>query len=270
MSRIRLLVSDIDGTLVRHDKSLSDGVVAAVARARAAGLAVSLISARPPSGMLWIAARLGLDGPIGAFNGGTLVRPDGAIVSAEHLDPGAAREALALLDVPHVTPWLFADGRWYAATLDGEHVAHERKAANVTPIRRDDFADLAVRADKIVGVSDDHELLVTLEDKVAGALGGRATVVRSQPYYLDVTAPHANKGAGVTALAAAYGVALDEVAVIGDQNNDLAMFAVAGLSVAMGQAPDAVRAAADEATLSDDEDGVAHAIDHIVIPRVAA
>ena len=263
---VRLIISDIDGTLVRHDKSLSEAVVAAVGRAKAAGLAVSLISARPPSGMLWIAERLHLSGPIGAFNGGTIVRPDGSIVSADHLDPSTAARALALLDVPRVTPWLFADGHWYARTADGEYVPRERKAANVEPVLRDDFADLTGRVDKIVGVSDDHDLLAALDARVAQELGTQATVARSQPYYLDVTAPSGNKGSGVTALAAAYGVPPDAVAVLGDQNNDLAMFRVAGFSVAMGQAPYGVRAAADAVAASNEEDGVADAIDRILLP----
>ena len=269
MSRpIRLLISDIDGTLVRHDKTLSDGVIAAVSRAQAAGLAVSLISARPPSGMLWIADKLKLTGPIGAFNGATIVQPDGTVVSAEHIEPELARRVLTALDQPGVTPWLFAHGKWYAQTTDSEYVERERLAANVEPVIQKDFAELTARADKIVGVSDDHDALAALEQKVAGELGEAATVVRSQPYYLDVTALHGNKGDGVTALAQAYGVSLDEVAVMGDQNNDLAMFKVAAFSVAMGQAPDNVRAAASVTAASNEDDGVADAIDRLILPRL--
>lgn len=266
---IRLLISDIDGTLVRHDKTLSHAVVAAVGRARAAGLAVSLVSARPPSGMLWIAEKLQLTGPIGAFNGATIVRPDGQIVSAEHLDPAVAARVLTLIDQPGVTPWLFADGTWYAQTTENRYVPPERLAANVEPVIRSDFASLIARADKIVAVSEDHDALATLEATVAAEVRACANVVRSQPYYLDVTSPNGNKGAGVTALAGDYGVSLDEVAVLGDQNNDLAMFKVAGFSVAMGQAPDNVRAAASEVAGSNEDDGVADAIDRFIIPRIA-
>jgi len=265
---LRLLISDIDGTLVRQDKTLSDGVVAAVKRARDGGLAVSLISARPPSGMMWIAERLRLDQPLGAFNGATIFQPDGTIVSAEHLDPEVAARTLELLDQPGVTPWLFADGVWYAQTLENDNVPRERLAANVEPVIRSDFTDLIERGDKIVGVSDDHDALAELETKVAAELSGSATVVRSQPYYLDVTALHGNKGAGVTALAAAYEVPLDQVAVLGDQNNDLAMFKVAAYSVAMGQAPDNVRAAASDVAASNEDDGVADAIDRFILPRL--
>jgi hypothetical protein len=265
----KLLISDIDGTLVRHDKTLSDKVVDAVARARQAGLAVSLVSARPPSGMLWIAERLELSGPIGAFNGATIVKPDGTIVSAEHIDPAVAATVLRLIDQPGVTPWLFADGIWYAKTTENKYVPRERLAANVEPEIRSDFSDLIERADKIVAVSGDHDALAALERKVADEVGEDANVVRSQPYYLDVTSPNGNKGAGVTTLAKDYGVTLGEVAVLGDQNNDLAMFKVAGFSVAMGQAPDNVREAASEVSASNEEDGVADAIERFIMPRIA-
>jgi hydroxymethylpyrimidine pyrophosphatase-like HAD family hydrolase len=108
-------------------------------------------------------------------------------------------------------------------------------------------------------------LLARLDGEIAAALGQFATVGRSQPYYLDITAPQANKGDGVAALAAAIGVPLTNVAVLGDEHNNLPMFARAGLSIAMGQGSDAVRSAADWVTLPNEEDGVAHAIDKIIL-----
>ncbi len=263
---IRLLVSDIDGTLVRNDKSLSEGVVAAAARVREAGIMMSLISARPPCGMLWIAESLGLEGPIGAFNGGTIVMPDGLVLSAERLAPATAARALALLGRPGVTPWLFARGRWYARDRDNPNLPRERRAANLEPIFDADFAPLLEHVDKLVGVSDDHALLAMIEAETRAALGDSANVARSQPYYLDITAPRANKGDGVTALATAYGVPLTAVAVLGDQRNDLPMFKRAALSVAMGQAPEAVRAAATHVARSNEEDGVADAIARFILP----
>ena len=266
---IRLVVSDVDGTLVRSDKTLSDGVVEAAKRLQAAGVPLTLISARPPSGMLWIAERLGLTAPIGAFNGGTVVLPDGTIVSAERLAPDVAKRALALIDRPDVITWLFHEGKWHAGELDEAHSPREVKSANQQPIIGGDFSQLLDAVDKIVAVSDDHAMLAALEQEVAYALGDSATVARSQPYYLDITAPGANKGAGITALAEADGVPLDAVVAIGDQRNDLPMFARAGISIAMRQGPEEVRAAATHVTGSNDEDGVAQAIDSIILPLVA-
>lgn len=264
--RIRLLISDIDGTLVRNDKTLSDAVVAAVGRAQAAGLTVSLISARPPSGMMWIAKSLGITGPVAAFNGGTIVEPNGTIVSAEHLDPAVSKRVLDLIDLPDVTPWLFSDGNWYAQSSQTPYVPLERLAANMAPVIRCDFDALTARVDKIIAVSGNADALTALEAKLRAELGGSATVTRSQLYYLDVTSPHGNKGSGVSALADAYGISLTQVAVLGDQDNDLAMFDVAGFSVAMGQAAQNVREAASAVATSNEQDGAADAIDRLILP----
>ena len=262
---IRLIVSDIDGTMVRHDKSLPEQNVAAVARARAAGIAVTLISARPPSGMMWIAKELGITASMGAFNGSTIFGPDGNVLSSEHLARDAAAEALALIDAPGVTPWLFADGQWHARDTDNQHNAREIQSAGVEPVVGGDWSALLDRADKIVGVCDVPETLAVIEVRAKVVLAGRATVARSQPYYLDILAPSGNKGAGITRLAELCGVPLSETVALGDQNNDLAMFAVAGLAVAMGQAPDNVRAAADHVAASSEDGGVADAIDRFVL-----
>lgn len=263
-----LVLSDVDGTLIRSDKSLSDVVVAAAKRLEAAGLALSIISARPPSGMLWIARRLGLSGPMGAFNGGTIVRADGTILSAARLALEVARRTLAMVERPDVHVWLFSDGRWHCTRLGSAHDDSERVTSTQEPVVVGDFAPLLGSVDKIVVVSDDHAMLARLETAVADALGSDATVARSQPYYLDITAPAANKGDGVAALAAAMGVSLERVAVIGDQRNDMPMFARAGLSIAMAQGPAEVRATAMRVTGSNDEDGVAQAIDRIILPMV--
>jgi Cof subfamily protein (haloacid dehalogenase superfamily) len=267
---IRLLVSDIDGTLVRPDKSLGEPVITAARALIDAGVTMSLISARPASGMIWIAKALGLTAPLAAFNGGTILRPNGEILAVHRLDPEDAKQALALIERPEIMTWLFHADRWHAGRLDEVHVPRERKAANQEPVVGADFSTLLDAVDKIVAVSDDHDLLARLETEVGAALGDRATVSRSQPYYLDITAPAANKGAGIEALARSCGIALTATAAIGDQRNDMAMFAKAGLSIAMGQAPEQVRAAADRVTGSDEADGVAQAIDRILLPMIGA
>jgi hydroxymethylpyrimidine pyrophosphatase-like HAD family hydrolase len=129
----------------------------------------------------------------------------------------------------------------------------------------DSFDDVVSRIDKIVGVSNDAHVLAGVEAEARARLGAEAAVERSQPYYLDATHPLANKGAAVEALCAMIGVAPARTAVIGDMFNDTAMFAVAGLSIAMGQAPQAVRAKADDVTAANDAEGFALAIDRFVL-----
>jgi hydroxymethylpyrimidine pyrophosphatase-like HAD family hydrolase len=133
---------------------------------------------------------------------------------------------------------------------------------------RTDFAELGGRIDKIVAVTDDSELLGKLEAEARAAIGLRTTIARSQPYYLDITHRLANKGDGIAALAKSAGFNLAQVAALGDMPNDLPMFARAGLSVAMGQAPAEVQAAADATAATNEQDGVADAIMRFVRPRI--
>lgn len=262
---VRLVVSDVDGTLVDKDKKLTDGTIAAVARLRDAGVGFTIISARPRSGLMPLIDRLGLDEPVGAFNGGIVFRRSGEVIEHHRIAPDVAKGIWEEIGDAAVDRWVFADDRWYASTDQGVHVAHERIASDQEPIVTEDFGDLLARADKITFVSDDEPLLRSLHDRVAPRFGERATIVQSQTYYLDVTALEANKGVGITELAAAFDVQLADTAAIGDQANDLAMLVKAGLAIAMGNAPDAVKAKAHEVSRANDEDGVAWAIDHIIL-----
>ncbi|HEY0270954.1 MAG TPA: HAD family hydrolase [Sphingomonas sp.] len=265
---IRLLVSDVDGTLVRRDKSLAPATIAAAARLLHASMAMTLISARPPSGILPLAKALGLVQPLGAFNGGTIVAPDGTILAAHRLDAEASRKAMAIVEKSGASPWAFADGRWYARDADNPHNDHERKASMVEPEITADFSALHGRIDKIVGVSDDPALIAKLESDAKAALGDGAGVSSSQTYYCDITHPLANKGDGIVALTEAIGIPLSETAAIGDMPNDIPMLQRAALAIAMGQAPDVVKAVADEVSATDDEDGVARAIERLLLPQV--
>ncbi len=268
---VKLLISDIDGTLVRPDKSLSDANVAAARHLVQAGIPMTLISARPPSGMHWIVARMGLSGPFGAFNGGLLFNADGTVIAQHHVDAQVARALLTLFAGQDVTIWLFADGDWLVTNDSDSHTAHEVLSAGIAaPIVTREFADRIDRIDKLVAVSDDIALLEKLETKAIALAKGAATIACSQPYYLDVTARVANKGDGVAHLAQAFGVDLAETVVIGDQFNDLPMFRRAGRAFAMGQAPDAVKAAASAVTASSSEDGVARVIETLLAERKKA
>ena len=266
---VKLLVSDVDGTLVDKAKKLTDATIAAVGRLEEAGIGFTIVSARPRSGMMPIADALKLDEPMGAFNGGLVFRRDGTVESHETIAESVARGVMDLARKVKVDIWVFADDHWYASTDQGDHVDHERVASNQQPIVTDDFDKLLAKADKLTFVSDDEPLLRQLHAN-SKAYGDDATIVQSQTYYLDVTAKRGNKGDGIVALCKAFGVSLDDTAAIGDQANDVPMLERAGLSIAMGNAPDAVKAKAREHTTANDADGVAHAIDTIILPRNGA
>lgn len=269
MTPIRLVVSDVDGTLVDKEKQLTPATADAVARLEAQGVPFTIISARPRSGMMPIADTLGIDRPMGAFNGGTVFTRSGGVIARHTIDPAVAHGMVALARETAVDIWVFADDVWYATDGEGPHTRSERVSSNQEPTVVDDVAGLLDEADKITFVSDDEPSLRALFDK-AGDFTARATIVQSQTYYLDVTALAANKGDGVAALAKAADVPLDAVAAMGDQANDIPMLERVGLAIAMGNAADPVRAVADDVTLGNDADGVAHAIDTLILPRIGA
>lgn len=265
---IRLVVSDIDGTLVDKQKQLTPATTDAVRRLEEAGIGFTVISARPMSGIMPIADTLGIDEPMAAFNGGIIFRRDGSIAEHHVIDAAAVRGVLDIAADSPVDTWVFADDRWYASTDAGEHVQHERVASNQEPVVTTDFSALVDCADKVTFVSDDHAMLADLAERCKAAHGPEATIAQSQPYYLDVTALAANKGDGLVALAATFDQPLDAVAVLGDQYNDVPMLERAGLAIAMGNAPDPVKALSDHVTTGNHADGVAHAIDTIIFPRI--
>jgi Cof subfamily protein (haloacid dehalogenase superfamily) len=261
------VISDVDGTLVTPDKILTPSAVAAARRLGVAGVGFTLISSRPPRGMAGLVAELDVRLPFGGFNGGSLAMPDQAIIESHPLAVDVARRMLGLLAEYGVQAWVFADGDWRLKDRDGPDVPLEQLTVGFDPIVVAGFEDVIGRIDKIVGVSVDPRVLGRVQAEAMSLIGVGAAIVRSQPQYLDVTSPSSNKGDGVLAICRRIGVEPARTAVIGDMFNDVAMFAKAGFSVAMGQAPEQVAAQADAVTLSNTEDGFAYAVDHLILPR---
>lgn len=265
---LEFVISDVDGTLVTTTKKLTAPTIDAVARLQAAGVPFTIISARPPSGIAFLVDALHPTGPIAAFNGGTVIAPDGSIVERHRLGRDAVEQSFAIAAQSGATPWIFAEGRWHIIDPGNGHVPREILASAQQPVVERDMTHLFGEVDKLTWVSDDYDLLVDLQAKMRAAFGDEATIGMSQTYYLDLTHPLANKGDGVATLARIAGVDLATVAVLGDQYNDVPMFERAGLAIAMGQAPEPVQAKATYISSSNDEDGVARAIDTILLPML--
>lgn len=266
---IRLVVSDVDGTMVTGEKVMTPATLAAARRLQEAGVHLSLVSSRPPRGMAFLAMELGLTGPLGGFNGATILGPDGTLIEDLVVSERAVRISLALFAERGVDAWLFADNQWLVKSLDGAFIPRERRTVRFDPVVVEDFEPYIGRCGKIVGASTDFDGLAQCEAELQGLLSGAANAHRSQKYYLDVTNPAADKGTAVRAFARWYGVDMADVCVLGDQGNDVPMFRVAGHSVAMGNAPAHVAAEAKHHTLSNEEDGWAAAIDGYVLSYLA-
>jgi len=270
MTAVTLVVSDVDGTLVTPDKTLTQAAVEAAGALSRAGVGLSLVSARPPRGMAKLIEALSISLPCAGFNGGVIFEPGGAMIEARWLAPAVAGAILELLARAGVCAWVFAGEDWFLTDAQGPEVWRERRTIDFEPTVTADLRAVPGPIGKIVGVSDDHAQLDACEALARETLGGAASIERSQSYYLDFAHPEASKGLAVTAIARRTEVSLAGVAVIGDMYNDLSMFAVAGLPIAMGQAPAPVRAAAREVTASNREDGFAAAIERFILPAARA
>jgi hypothetical protein len=211
---------------------------------------------------------LALTTPIGAFNGAVLTKPDLSVIAEDLLTPHVIRRAVELLNSKGIQVWIFSGHDWLVRDSRAPYVEHEEHTVRFGPTVVANFEDVRDAA-KIVGVSEDHELLVQCESHLRAALESDATVVRSQPYYLDITSPGANKGAALSKLAELFGIQPTEFAVIGDGGNDVAMFARGGLSIAMGNASPEVQRAADFVTESNRKDGFAAAVHRFILNREA-
>lgn len=264
---IQFMLSDIDGTLLHPDHSLSQANIDAVRKLQAAGIHFSVASSRPPRAMREQIAALGITLPTVAFNGANIINPDGSLLKAHRIAPNAARTSLEVFAGEPVAVWVFADDQWLLLDPQGDYVEHERNTLGYDFVQVDSFDAYLDRIDKIVAASKDFELLKRLEVKLNPLIAGSALAARSQSYYLDVTALDANKGTALETLAETLGVPLANTAAIGDAGNDVAMFLRAGLSIAMGQAEVGVKTQANYVTDSNADDGLAGAIERYILPR---
>ena len=163
--------------------------------------------------------------------------------------------------------WVYRGPDWYVPDPHDSHVARESKTVRFEPKVMASLDGLTSDVVKLVGVSDDLDAVARASSAAHDRFGDHVTAARSQPYYLDVTHPDANKGAVARYLSAKYGIPPQAIATIGDMPNDVLMFAHSGLSIAMGNASLEVQRAARRITASNEEEGFASAVDRFILPR---
>lgn len=261
---IKIVLADVDGTLVTQEKALTGRAVDAVKGLREVGIEFAVTSGRPPRGMSMLIEPLALTTPIAAFNGGLVVRPDMSVVEQKTIPDQLVAPAIELLSGQGLDVWLYSGSDWLVRDANAPHVDRESKTVAFDPKIVDSF-DGVTDVAKIVGVSDDHDLVANTTDQARETFGDHVSAAQSQPYYLDITHPQANKGAVVSYLSAHLGIPAEQFATIGDMPNDILMFARSGLSIAMGNAGPEVHRAARRVTASNEDEGFAKAIERFVL-----
>lgn len=263
---VRLLLSDVDGTLVRSDKSLSERSIEAVHALHDAGIHFAITSGRPPRGMEMLVEPLGLRTPLAAFNGGLVVEPRMQVLEQRTVPHDLVAPVIELLESRELDVWVYRGADWLLRDAGAPHVARESHTVQFAPTVVESFDGVGDGVAKIVGVSDDHDAVAGAAAAAHDGFGDHVSAARSQPYYLDVTHPDANKGGVVSFLSRRYGLGTEEIATIGDMPNDVLMFAHSGLSIAMGNADREVQRAARRVTTTNDEEGFANAVHRFVLP----
>ncbi|MDA8309438.1 MAG: Cof-type HAD-IIB family hydrolase [Actinomycetota bacterium] len=262
---IRLLLADVDGTLVTPAKALTERAISAVRALHDAGIAFAVVSGRPPRGMSMLVGPLELTTPIAAFNGGLVVDPEMHTLVQHVLPEELVLPIGALLRSFSLDVWIYRGAQWCIQDPKGPHVAKESATVEFAPTIVEDYTGLTDDVIKIVGVSDDTERVTAAGQAAREQFGDHVSAARSQPYYLDVTHPDANKGTVVRWIAQHLGISTEEIATIGDMPNDVLMFAHSGLSIAMGNASPDVQRAARRITTANDDEGFANAVERFVV-----
>ena len=191
---VRLLLADVDGTLVTQDKVLTDRAVEAVGKLKEADILFAVTSGRPPRGMSMLFEPLALATPIAAFNGGLFARTDMSVIEQKVIPDEIVAQAIELLDSHGVDVWIYRGADWFVRDAKAPHVAREAWTVGFDPTEVGSFEDVSNGLAKITGVSDDHDAVIAAAEAARDQFGDHVSAARSQPYYVDITHPDANKG----------------------------------------------------------------------------
>ncbi|MDY3069706.1 MAG: Cof-type HAD-IIB family hydrolase [Parabacteroides sp.] len=270
--KYKLLVLDVDGTLLNDAKEVSPHNIAAVRKAQQMGIQIVLASGRPTSGILPIANKLELNhygGYVISYNGAQIINMQTGDVIFEkrlendllaYLDKKAKRNDFAI--------FTYKGNKLFTEQTDNSHIINEAQINNLEIVKINDFANIEFRPSKCVLTSDNTDELISLENHWKKRLAGMADVFRSEDYFLEVVPPTVDKGNTLALLIQELKLSTDEVVAIGDGVADVSMLQLAGTSIAMGNARDSVKACADFITLSNEENGVAAAIEKALLTSI--
>ncbi len=263
--KISLVISDIDATLITPDHRITPRTEKAVLNLRAMGIGFTVASSRPPRGLQKFAGQLSLTEPYAAFNGAVIQRPDGKTLLRHNLSREICASAFAVTEKFGIELWVYCDHEWHVGRVT-PFVEREQNTIGFKATVENDLRDAFGMASKLVIVGD-PAIVARAEPAALAEFGAEVSATKSKPRFLDITDKQAHKGTVVSQLAGVLGIPTAEIAVIGDGLNDVLMFERAGFSIAMGQAADEVKQAANVTTLANTEDGFAVAMEKFILQK---
>ena len=273
--KYKLLVLDVDGTLLNDEREISKRTLAALLKVQQMGVRIVLASGRPTYGLMPLAKTLELGnygGFVLSYNGCQIIKAqNGEILFERRINP----EMLPYLEKKArkngFAIFTYHDDTLITDSPDNEYIKNEARLNNLKIIKEDEFSTAIDFAPcKCMLVSDKEKALIGLEQHWEKRLAGTLDAFRSEPYFLEVVPCGVNKANTLGALLEHLGVTREEVIAVGDGVCDVTMLQLAGMGVAMGHSQDSVKVCADYVTASNEEDGVALAVEKLILAEVRA
>lgn len=273
--KYKLLVLDVDGTLLNDEREISKRTLAALLKVQQMGVRIVLASGRPTYGLMPLAKTLELGnygGFVLSYNGCQIIKAQNGEILFErrinlemlpYLEKKARKNGFAI--------FTYHDDTLITDSPDNEYIKNEALLNNLKIIKEDEFSTAIDFAPcKCMLVSDKEKALIGLEQHWEKRLAGTLDAFRSEPYFLEVVPCGVNKANTLGALLEHLGVTREEVIAVGDGVCDVTMLQLAGMGVAMGHSQDSVKVCADYVTASNEEDGVALAVEKLILAEVRA
>lgn len=264
----KLICTDIDGTLLNPQHQITERTKRALRKARKMGIHVALVSGRIGSSLRILQQEIGIDGPLGCFNGSLVLDEEDKELEAHPLPLAWSREVLSFVQDTNLETFLFTNESWYMEQksrwydVEVEASRTEGRIASLSTI--EEVLAETERPFKLLCMHHEPEYVKTMEQALQERFGAHLNIFSSSPKYIEILARGVDKGHAVRSLCNAYQIDASQVMAVGDYYNDIGMFRAAGYSVAMANAPSDVAKHATAMTKSNSEDGLALAIEAIL------
>ena len=273
--KYKLLVLDVDGTLLNNERQISKRTLSALLKVQQAGVKIALASGRPTYGIIPLAKALELGnygGYVISYNGCQIIKAEnGEIIFERRINPELIPYLEKKARKNNFDIFTYHDDTLLTSQPDNVHVREEAALNNLKIIEESEFSTAIDFAPcKCMLVSDDEEALVNLESHWKKRLDGVLDVFRSENYFLEVVPCSIDKANTLSVLLEQLEVKRDEVMAIGDGVCDVAMIQLAGMGIAMGNSVDSVKICADYITDTNENDGMAQAVEKLILADIRA